>query len=271
MTPSSSRRRSLGQAAPSRLRSDLRGADCGDGTRGNYTVLARPAPPGEKPDDSAAVVQASDNPLEMYSMLHASLRCALLPLLLLSAVPSLGVAQDEYLLSGSGPREIGGFGGPVYRLTSVAGETMGMAGGGGSLLINRRLAIGGMGVGGRANVDAIIGGNPVRGEMDFGYGGLTLEYITRPSKLVHANYLLMVGGGGVSVWPDDSRPRHMSDSTEVFGVVEPQLAVELNVVRWMRIALTGGYRLTFGADVPKLVDDNLNGAIGSIVFRFGKF
>lgn len=200
------------------------------------------------------------------------LRRALLPALLLAAAPSLVHAQDdEYLLNSSGPRSIGGFGGPIYRVTQVAGETVALGGGGGAMLVNRRFAIGGMGVGGTAHVDAIIAGNPVRGEMDFGYGGLTLEVITRPSKLVHATYGLLIGGGGISVWPDDLRPRDPSDSTEVFGVAEPQLGVELNIVRWMRIGVTGGYRFTFGAEVPKLVDDNLSGASGSIVFRFGKF
>lgn len=203
-------------------------------------------------------------------MLMFPMRRVALALMVAATVPSLAYAQDEYLF-GSGPRDIGGFGGPIYRVTQLAGETMAIGGGGGAMLINRRFAIGGMGVGGTTNVDAIIGGSPVRGEMDFGYGGLTLEVITRPSKLVHATYGLLIGGGGISIWPDDLRPRNPTDSTEVFGVTEPQLGIELNVAKWMRIGVTGSYRFVFGAEVPKLVDDNLSGASGSLVFRFGKF
>jgi hypothetical protein len=204
-------------------------------------------------------------------MLKLSMRRALLPLLVFAATPLVASAQDEYLFSTGGPRDFGGFGGPIYRVTQVGGETMSLGGGGGAMLINRRYAIGGMGIGGTSSVDAIIGGTPVRGEMDFGYGGLTLEVITRPSKLVHATYGLLLGAGGVSVWPDDLRPRNPSDDTEAFGVTEPQIGLEVNLVRWMRIGVTGGYRFTFGADVPELVDDKLSGASGSIVFRFGKF
>ena len=185
-------------------------------------------------------------------------------------LPLAAHAQDEYLLR-DGPRDIGGFGGPLYRVTSVAGETVSLGGGGGAMLINRRFAIGGMGVGGTANVDAILGGLPVRGEMDFGYGGLTLEVITRPSKLVHATYSVLLGGGGVSVWPDDRRPRDTSDETETFGVAEPQIGLEMNIVTFLRIGVTGGYRFTFGAEDARLVNDNLSGASGSLVFRFGKF
>jgi hypothetical protein len=203
-------------------------------------------------------------------MHRVALRRALLTLAAVVAIPGVARAQDEYLLS-DGIRNIGGFGGPLYRVTRVAGETMSLGGGGGAVLINRRFAVGGMGVGGTANVDAIIAGVPTRGEMDFGYGGLTLEVITRPSKLVHATYGVLLGGGGVSVWPNDLRPRDPTDDTEVFGVAEPQIGLEMNVVRWMRIGVTGGYRFVFGAEEARLVNDELGGASGSLVFRFGKF
>ncbi len=190
--------------------------------------------------------------------------------LLAASLPTLVAAQDETLF-GSGPRDIGGFGGPIYRITQLSGETMAMIGGSGGLLINRRFIFGGMGIGGTNHVDAVIDGTPLRGEMDFGYGGLTLGLVTRPSKLVHATYGLMIGGGGISVWPDDLRPRNPSDSTEYFGVAEPNVGVELNVTKWMRLGVTGGYRFVFGAEVPKLVNDNLNGASGTLVFKFGSF
>jgi len=198
------------------------------------------------------------------------LRRAAIATIIAASIPSLAQAQDETLF-GNGPRDIGGFGGPIYRVTQLSGETMALVGGGGGVLINRRFILGGMGVGGTNHVDAIIGGTPLRGEMDFGYGGVTLGVITRPSKLVHATYGLMIGGGGISVWPDDLRPRNPSDSTEYFGVAEPQVGLELNVTKWMRLGLTGGYRFVFGAEVPKLADDNLSGASGSLVFKFGKF
>lgn len=203
-------------------------------------------------------------------MPSSALRRSVLCALLIAAIPTFAQAQDEYLFA-DGPRDFGGFGGPMFRVTQVAGETMFIGGGGGAFLINRRFAIGGMGLGGTTKVDAIIAGNPVRGEMDFGYGGLTLEVITRPSKLVHATYGVLLGGGGVSVWPDNLRPRNANYEMESFGVAEPQIGLEMNVLRWMRIGVTGSYRFAVGGDFPELVNDKLSGANGSLVFRFGSF
>ncbi len=189
---------------------------------------------------------------------------------LFSAMPSVAAAQDQVLL-GSRPQSTGAFGGPIIRVTQVAGETIGIFGGGGSVLFNRRFAIGGEGFGGTTSADVIIGGTPQRGEMDFAYGGLTLDVITRPSKLVHVTYGVLIGGGAVSVWPDNLRPRHPTSSGDPFGAIEPRLGIELNLTRSARVGLSGGYRFTYGSEIDGLVNNDLNGSSGSIVFRFGRF
>jgi hypothetical protein len=194
--------------------------------------------------------------------------CALVAAVLFQ--PAAAAAQDQTLLK-PGAHDYGGFGGPVFRVTSVAGETMPLGGGGGAFLIDRRFAIGGAGYGGTQRVDARILGAETRGEMDFGYGGVTLEIITRPSKLVHANFGLLVGGGTVSVWPDDLRPRNRRDTDESFAVVEPQVMAELNVTRWFRAGASVAYRAAFNDEIPRLINDNLNGVSGGLVFRFGAF
>ncbi len=200
------------------------------------------------------------------------LRSALLPLAtaLLAALPTGADAQDQVLLGGR-PQSVGGFGGPMVRVTRIAGETALIAGGGGAAVLNRRFAIGGQGFGGTTAADVIINGTPQRGEMDFGYGGLTLEVITRPSKLVHATFGVMIGGGAVSVWPDNLRPRNMTTTGDPFGAVEPQLGLELNLSRFARIGLNGGYRFTFGSEIEGLVNKDLNGGSGTLLIRFGKF
>jgi hypothetical protein len=189
---------------------------------------------------------------------------------LASALPNTARAQNQVLLGGR-PESIGGFGGPMVRVTQIGGETALLVGGGGAAIFNRRFAIGGLGFGGTAAADVIINGTPQRGEIDFGYGGLTLEVITRPAKLVHATFGVMIGGGTVSVWPDNLRPRNQTTTGEAFGAVEPQLGFELNLSRFARVGLNGGYRFTFGSEIEGLVNKDLNGGSGTLVFRFGSF
>lgn len=189
---------------------------------------------------------------------------------LLVVAPDNAVAQDQVLLGGR-PESVGGFGGPMVRVTQIAGETVLVAGGGGAFLLNRRFAIGGAGVGGTTAADVIINGTAQRGEVDFGYGGLTLEVITRPSKLVHATYGVLIGGGAVSVWPDNLRPRNPTTAGDPFGAIEPQLGIELNLSRFARIGINGGYRFTFGNEIEGLVNSDLNGGSGTLLVRFGRF
>jgi hypothetical protein len=191
-------------------------------------------------------------------------------LLPLFAAPSVLLGQDQTLVR-PGTRQYGGFGGPAARVTTVAGETMVMGGGGGAFLVDRRFAIGGAGFGGTRKVDARLDGGRRRGEMDVGYGGITFEVITQPSQLVHATFGALLGGGAVSVYPDSLRPRNRTDSDATFGVFEPQVGIELNVTRWFRMGATAGYRAAFGGETDRLADDNLSGPSGTLVFRFGKF
>jgi hypothetical protein len=194
-------------------------------------------------------------------------RAVLLATLLLPS--ALLAQQDQTLARGDG--SFGGFGGPQFRITRAAGETIGLAGGGGAFLIGRRLAIGGAGFGGTTRVDAILEGSPTRGEMDLSYGGLTIELISYPSRLVHPVVGLLVGAGSVSVWPDDLRPRNRSGTEEFFGVVEPHVGLELNVIKWFRIGAMAGYRVAINAEDSRLADSGFNGASGTLVLRFGAF
>jgi hypothetical protein len=200
-------------------------------------------------------------------------RRRLLPTLLALPLAAGAAAAQDQTLVGDDRKEFGGFGGPLFRVTTVAGETMPMAGGAGAFLLNRRFAIGGAGFGGTRAVDTRTLG---RGEMDLAYGGLTFEYVTRPSRLVHATVGLLVGGGEVSVWPDDLRPRTgrrgPADRVDEFAVVEPQVGAVVNVTRWFRAGVGLGYRAALGGDAPReLLDDQLSGLSGTLVFRFGRF
>jgi hypothetical protein len=106
-----------------------------------------------------------------------------------------------------------------------------------------------------------------------GYGGLELEYITRPSALVHATVSLLLGGGEASYRSSSTTGGTVSTQTltsPVF-VAEPGVHLEVNVTRWFRPGAGLGYRFVNGSDLPGTSDGSLSAAVGTLTFKFGRF
>jgi len=185
------------------------------------------------------------------------------PLIALPAWAEKGGDQPETLFSGE--MENGGFGAPVVKITTIDGNAEVMVGGRGGWIINHTFVLGGGGYGtatktrsDRLNSD---------GQYEFGHGGLELEYIWRHAELVHGTFLLHVGAGSIE-HPGFLDTRAGQDS--VF-VLEPTVSAELNVVKFFRVAIGGGYRFVIDVDVNGLNDGDLSGPAGTITLKFGWF
>lgn len=187
-------------------------------------------------------------------------------------VPAYG--QAETLLGG----EIhnGGYGAPVLKVTTINGAAGVLIGGRGGWIINHCFVIGGGGYGLATGIDAPEFSSPADIasrdlDIEFGYGGLELEYIFRPSKLVHGTIGFMLGGGGIGYYEenDDGDTESLIDD-EVL-VIEPAVAAELNVVNWMRIDGGVSYRAVSGLDMPGLDNGDMSGLAGFLIFKFGSF
>ncbi|MEM6297226.1 MAG: hypothetical protein AAF740_00890 [Bacteroidota bacterium] len=161
---------------------------------------------------------------------------------------------------------VGGFGGPLFHFTNIDGEAAFMTGGGGAAIFNRRFYIGGYGMGLSSNTDIDVNGASRR--LDFGHGGFWLGYIIKPNSIVHLNLQSQLGWGGVSFRETQSFPRTQEDG--VF-VINPMAEIELNVARWMRVGLAGGYRMVTGVGLEGLDNDALNGGNVQLAFKFGWF
>lgn len=182
------------------------------------------------------------------------MRYALAVAVLLAGGASALAAQEEETLVG-GKMTSGGFGGPVIKVTGVAGETGALVGGRGGWIINHTFVLGAGGYG--LATDLERSGTRV----DFGYGGLELEFVTRPMRLIHFTVAAMVGGGGVNSTTAD-------DGVFVF---EPQAGIELNVTTFFRLHAGAGYRFVTDVDFPGLTDGDLSAAFGGLTLKFGKF
>ncbi|MDX9758239.1 MAG: hypothetical protein RBU27_03680 [Bacteroidota bacterium] len=205
-----------------------------------------------------------------------------LSLALLTATAS---AQEQHETLFSSPVEHGGFGGVVTKMTSIRGEMGLMVGGYGGWLIDHRLMLGMGGYGlassirARSEAEQTYAPNGERLYVEFGYGGLMLEYILAPHRLVHVNVQALVGAGGVNYredWYDDfldDNPDHRHHGrVEALFVVEPAVNVELNITDWMRLSAGASYRFVNGIDELRGIEDtDLSGASGQLALKFGAF
>jgi hypothetical protein len=112
--------------------------------------------------------------------------------------------------------------------------------------------------------DPARGGSSAVRDIAFGYGGLELEYINRPGKLLHFTLYGLVGAGGVTL------PTVLSEGDAVF-VAEPKANLILNVAPVMRIGVGAGYRWVTGTNSIYYDSSDLSAGTIDLTLFFGKF
>jgi hypothetical protein len=176
-------------------------------------------------------------------------------MLIVFATPAL--AQEETLISPGGI-ESGGFGAPVVMVSQVVDNFAVFVGGRGGWIINHTFVLGAGGYGLANDVDSSISG---RG-LEFGYGGLELEYINSSNKLIHFTVYALIGAGGLG---------GTAVAEESVFVLQPALNGELNITRYFRVNMGAGYRWVAGVDQVGLSDSDLSAFYGQIALKFGSF
>lgn len=190
-------------------------------------------------------------------------QCIALIVLVFLSVPGMG--QQKTLVSGD--IDHGGYGGPELKLTALNGESELLVGGRGGWIIDHTFIIGGGGYGLTTEVpmsDSTL--------LNFGYGGLALEFIVQSDELIHFTVGTLIGAGGTGL-RDRVLDENFTDEfeTDPFFVLEPRVTVELNVTDFFRIGAGVSYRYVSGVDKFNLSESELSGISGLIVFKFGAF
>jgi len=109
-----------------------------------------------------------------------------------------------------------------------------------------------------------------------GYGGLLFEPIVLPKQPIHVSFPIELGVGGAGFVPSSSN-RNNSDynfnnqSYDAFMVLKPGVEMELNMLKFFRLALGVQYRFVYGVKLDGIGKNDLNGISGRIAFKFGKF
>ena len=204
----------------------------------------------------------------------------IITIVMLQAVTLAASAQDDDVKTlFSKDSEIRGFGAFDMKLTDFHDEKALFLGGYGGVILNKHFMFGGGGYGLTTKNDfEVAGENGTTQKLNLygGYGGLMLGYIIAPKEVIHISFPVLIGAGGVEV-TDDSRPvvddQRATIERSAFFVVEPTLEIEMNVARFLRIAIGGGYRFIQGVDldVNNISNDDLSSWTAGISFKAGKF
>jgi len=193
--------------------------------------------------------------------------------ILLTAFAATLFAQEETLLKSD--VETGGFGGPVAKFTRINGQAALMIGGRGGWILNHSLILGGGVYTVVTEVNAATDIFPTQGplDIDFSYFGLEVEYVFRPSALVHYSLYAFVGGGAVRFVKDvgTGKSDTQVDETDLAFVFEPAANAELNVTNWCRVMAGASYRITAGITQVGLSNKDFAGLTASLTIKFGSF
>jgi hypothetical protein len=108
--------------------------------------------------------------------------------------------------------------------------------------------------------------------MAGGYGGLLLQYNIAPDRLVHGFVDSTIGGGAACYDTHEANRWESCPSATAFFVFEPSANVEVNVTKFMRVAVGGGYRLALSDTMNKgLASSDLSGFLARANLEFGQF
>jgi hypothetical protein len=151
---------------------------------------------------------------------------------------------------------------PEFQITTIAGESAGLAGVELGPSLGRNLYIG-------AGWHTLVGSVSFDGgdldATDLWYAGGTIGYTILPDKLVHGAVDLFVGGGRASADLDAGG----SDRTGLF-VVQPTASFMVNLAPKVEFGLGVGYRAMTGGGIAALDNGDLSGATGCIFFRWNE-
>lgn len=188
---------------------------------------------------------------------------------------SQGIEDPEEIKSlFSKENEIKGFGGIDINVTDIYNERTLMLGGYGGAIINKHVMFGLAGYGiSTENQFRSLEGNMLN--IEGGYGGLYLGAILFPNEVVHVTLPVLFGAGAFHVvdkqyFPMTFDTEYVLESTALF-VVQPNMQLEVNITRFMRVGVGATYRLIRGSDLRNITDDELSNWGGTFSVKVGRF
>ncbi|NNF35348.1 MAG: hypothetical protein HKN68_14650 [Saprospiraceae bacterium] len=166
---------------------------------------------------------------------------------------SLQAQREETVLGSGGIKLTGLWGGSVNSISSFDSNFELNNGGFFLFELNQDFLIGWTGYGSEFTTD-----NGVNAKIT--NHDLLLGYTFNSYKSLHPVVYLQTGGGRLKI---------ENEANDKVMVIQPSVGVEINIVRWFRLGLDGGYRFTTNVDTPNFSDSDLSSFFMGVRLKFG--
>lgn len=99
--------------------------------------------------------------------------------------------------------------------------------------------------------------------LDFNFNGGFINYAFVPYKAVHPTLGVEMGQGRVAI----NTP--LTSNRDNTFTIQPSAGLEINVFRWFRLGVEGGYRFVSDVEYAGLTNQDLSGPFGRATLKFG--
>ncbi len=202
------------------------------------------------------------------------MKTKLLILLVIFALNTTAQNDEEAkTLFGNGMPHLGYYLSPSCQVGQIAGFTAIVPGVGIGVVLNRNIYIG-------AVYKFIVNENTPTGEtdntlyLDQRWYGVKCEYSIMPQKAIHINFPLEVGASHIEMDKKDAygdRGFTLSDNDASFAYVEPGVALEINMHKYVKLNFAAGYRFVSDVKFRSLPAKELTGVNCSVSLKIGLF
>jgi hypothetical protein len=171
---------------------------------------------------------------------------------------TLATAQREETVVGSNGMGLSGmWGGYKHQITRFGETNNYVSGGFFGLEFGRKLFVG---LGNYELQDQATWDNLPNQNFDLRWRPVILQYGFNNHRAIHPQIGIEAGRGRIKT--------EARDRDNIF-VVQPSAGLEINVLRWFRIGLDGGYRFVTDSNATGLNDSDFSGAYAQATLKFG--
>lgn len=189
----------------------------------------------------------------------------LVVLLILVAIPAQG-AEDRTLVGSI--HHHGAFLAPVLKGTEMLGQLSLLVGGRVAWVANHQFCLGVGGYGLASDVTTDL--DDVSAMLNFGYGGIEVEYIFFPHHMFHFTIFTLIGGGGADFFTREEGSDNQWDG-DAFFIVEPGFNLGFNIREGWRLDFGYSYRFVSDLQMDELSNKDLRDVAANFTLRLGKF